>query len=62
MSSLYTRIVKVRSNMHVDVDKCMSSTLNVAVDKCMSPALKFYPVFRHIRCHINVKRKTYVRT
>ena len=59
----FTRIVKVKSNMHVAVDICMSPTLNVAVavdiymspilnvavDKCMSPTLKCHPVFRHTR-------------
>ena len=45
MSSLYTHIVKVRSNMHVAVDKCMSLTL------------KFHTVFQNTRCHIDIKRR-----
>ena len=46
MSYLYTPIVKVRSNMHG------------ALDKCMSPTLKFHPVFWHTRCNIDIKRKS----
>ena len=46
MSSLYSRIVKVESNMHV------------AVDWCTSPTIKFHAVFRHTLSHIDIKRRT----
>ena len=47
MSSHYTRIVIIGSNMHVAVDL-----------KSTSSTLKFHPVSRHTRSHIDKKRRT----
>ena len=47
MSSLYTPVNKVRSNMHLAIDKCTSSTF------------KFDPILRQTRRHIDIKRRIY---
>ena len=48
MTSLYTHIVIVRSNMHVAIDYCTPSTF------------KFHTVFRHTHCHIDINKTPYM--